>query len=75
MNTTMMSEDEWEHFALDTLAEWGWAVKSGQEIGPGSGEREKWDELHIPSRMLNALAALNPLVPVLYLKQAPRRSG
>jgi len=65
-----MSEDEWEHLALDTLAELGWTVTGGQHIAPGSGEREKWEDLHIPSRMLEALRKFNPEVPIQYLQQA-----
>ena len=68
--STGMSEDEWEHLALDTLAELGWTVAGGQQIGPGSGEREKWEDLHIPSRMLAALHKFNPAVPAQYLQQA-----
>ena len=39
-------------------------------IAPGSGQREKWEDLHIPSRMLEALRKFNPTVPVQYLQQA-----
>ena len=65
-----MSEAEWEQLALDTLGELSWQPATGMSIAPGSGEREKWDDLHIPSRMLEALRKFNPSVPVQYLQQA-----
>jgi type I restriction enzyme R subunit len=67
---TGMSEAEWEHHALDTLAELGWAPAAGASIAPGTGQREKWEDLHIPSRMLDALRTFNPEVPIQYLQQA-----
>ncbi|MDN5796947.1 MAG: type I restriction endonuclease subunit R [Intrasporangium sp.] len=65
-----ISEAEWEESALEALAGHGWVPKQGKEIAPGSGERESWDELVLPSRLLEALQRLNPSVPVQYLKQA-----
>ena len=65
-----MAESDWENFALEILAELGWEPKTGQEIAPGSGERESWEDLHIPCRMLDALRRLNPHVPSEYLQQA-----
>lgn len=55
---------------MEGLAGHGWVTKVGKEIAPGSGERESWDELVLPSRLLNALRRLNPTVPPEYLKQA-----
>ncbi|TQM63819.1 type I restriction endonuclease subunit R [Humibacillus xanthopallidus] len=63
------SEAEWETLALEGLAEHGWVPRDGKSIAPGSGERESWDELVIPSRLLAKLRELNPLVPPDYLKQ------
>ncbi len=70
MKSATWSEAEWEHLALDTLAELGWAPTQGTDITPGKGERESWEQLHIPSRMLDALRKLNPAVPTQYLQQA-----
>jgi type I restriction enzyme R subunit len=65
------SEAEWEQVALDLLAEpLGWEPKTGEQVAPGSGERESWDELLIRPRLLDALVRLNPTVPLEYLKQA-----
>jgi type I restriction enzyme R subunit len=64
------SEEQWEHLALDTLAELGWPWVEGAKIAPGSGERESWDELVIPSHLIEAMRTLNPTVPVQYLQQA-----
>ena len=65
-----MSEAHWEVFALEALADQEWRPVEGKTIAPGSGERESWDELVIPSRLLAKLRDLNPLVPPEYLKQA-----
>ncbi len=65
-----MSESDWEQLALDTLAELAWTPLHGNKIAPGSGERERWEDLHIPSRMLAAMRKFNPQVPAEYLLQA-----
>jgi type I restriction enzyme R subunit len=67
---TGFSEDDWEQLALEALAELGWTPLHGTAIRPGTGERQSWDELVIPSRLLNALRTLNPAVPAQYLQQA-----
>ncbi len=68
---TGFSEADWEQAALDTLAEpLLWQPKRGEEIAPGSGERETWDELLIRPRLLDAMRRLNPDVPVNFLQQA-----
>ena len=64
------SEAEWEAVAVEALAEQEWQPKTGIEIAPGSGERESWEDLVIPSRMLDAMRRLNPQVPGDYLQQA-----
>ena len=69
-NDDQMSEDDWEQLALEALAELGWQPKAGAEIAPGSGERDSWGDLVIPSRLLAALRQLNPTVPIDYLHQA-----
>ena len=65
-----ISEAQWEAAALDELAEYGWEPKQGKDFAPGSGERESWDELVLPTRLLDALQRLNTAVPIQYLKQA-----
>ena len=65
-----MSEAEWELHALDVLADQEWRPVEGKAIAPGSGERESWDDLGLPARLLRKLRDLNPLVPMEYLKQA-----
>ncbi|WP_292701446.1 HsdR family type I site-specific deoxyribonuclease, partial [Microbacterium sp. 69-10] len=68
---TAIPESMWEQSALDTLAEpLGWVSLSGEQIAPGSGERDGWDELLIRPRLLEALRRLNPNVPAQYLQQA-----
>jgi type I restriction enzyme, R subunit len=60
-----MSEAEWEHFVIEQFAELGWEPKNGKDIAKGSGERESWDELIIPSRLRDAVARINPKLPVV----------
>ncbi|WP_375406161.1 type I restriction endonuclease subunit R [uncultured Amnibacterium sp.] len=68
---TGISEADWEHAALEYLAEpLLWDLRRGEEIAPGTGEREAWDELLIRPRLLNAMRHLNPDVPVPFLQQA-----
>ncbi|MFD7871516.1 type I restriction endonuclease subunit R [Microbacterium sp. NPDC059771] len=66
-----ISEADWERATLDYLAEpLLWRPMSGEKIAPGSGERDTWDELLIRPRLVAALQALNPTVPLRYLQQA-----
>ncbi|MGH3851026.1 MAG: type I restriction endonuclease, partial [Pseudonocardiaceae bacterium] len=67
---TGLSEEQWEELALEVLAELAWRPMRGSSIAPGTGERQTWDELVIPSRLLGAMQVLNPAVPVQYLQQA-----
>ena len=68
---TGISENNWEQDARDILSEpLGWRPLRGEQIAPGSGERESWDDLLIRPRLLEALRRLNPAVPALYLQQA-----
>lgn len=66
-----LTEADWERDALDTLAEpLGWQPARGEQIAPGTDQRETWDDLLIRPRLLDALRRLNPEVPVSYLQQA-----
>lgn len=68
--TTGISEATWEGFALDQLGELGWKPTRGEEIAPGTDERESWSDLLIRRRLLLALRKFNPAVPEDYLRQA-----
>lgn len=63
-----MAEKEWEIFALEQLAELGWAPVEGKAIAKGSGERESWSELIIPGRLRDAIARINPQLPASVVK-------
>ena len=65
-----LSEDDWEHLALEVLGDLFWAPKHGPEIAPGTGERESWKELLLPGRLRTKLRELNPGVPREYIDQA-----
>jgi len=68
---TALPESAWENDALETLAEpLGWRPAKGEEVAPGTGERDTWDDLLIRPRLLEALRRLNPAVPGEYLQQA-----
>ena len=68
---TALPESAWENDALETLAEpLGWRPAKGEEVAPGTGERDTWDDLLIQPRLLEALRRLNPAVPGEYLQQA-----
>lgn len=68
--TTGFSEAAWEGLALDQLGELGWKPTRGDDIAPGTEERESWAELLIRRRLLIALSRFNPTVPEQYLRQA-----
>ncbi|MBB1494937.1 type I restriction endonuclease subunit R [Propioniciclava sp. MC1595] len=55
--------------ALEWIGDW-WVPVTGEAIAPGSGERETWEDLAIPGRLLDALRKLNPGVPNEQLVQA-----
>jgi type I restriction enzyme, R subunit len=63
------SEADWEGVAKERLGELDWKPAVGQEIAPGTGERDSWAELLIRPRLLAALQRFNPAVPVQYLQQ------
>lgn len=68
---TAFSEAEWESLALETLAAQEWLPLNGSDIAPGTElGRSSWDELVLPDRLLAAMRALNPEVPIEYLEQA-----
>ena len=53
---TALPESAWENDALETLAEpLGWRPAKGEEVAPGTGERDTWDDLLIRPRLLEAL--------------------
>ncbi|MBS2966347.1 type I restriction endonuclease subunit R [Actinocrinis puniceicyclus] len=67
---TGMSEDALELVLLDELGELAWPSKAGRDISPRSGERESWAELHIPHRIREAIARLNPQLPTSAVNDA-----
>src|SRR5699024_3227060 len=65
------SEADWEEIALDALGVQEWRPLHGPDIAPGTDNgRPGWDQLTMPSRLLDALRRLNPQVPAEYLQQA-----
>ena len=64
------SESEWEDLALEKLADLGWRPEPGEDIAPGKEERDAWNDLPLPGRLLDALRTLNPGIPNEQLLQA-----
>jgi len=64
------SEAQWEDLTVEVLTELEWRPLRGEEIAPGSGERESWSDPVIQPRVAAALTRLNPEVPQTYLQQA-----
>ncbi|MGH3695080.1 MAG: hypothetical protein ACRDRX_14015 [Pseudonocardiaceae bacterium] len=55
------NEKQWEELALEVLDELGWRPTPGSAIALGTDERQSWDELVIPSRLLETMRILNPV--------------
>jgi len=67
-----MSEEQWEQLVMDELAELAWEPKAGKDIAKGSGERESWPELIIPWRLRDAIARINPALPMSGVEDAAK---
>jgi len=61
-----MTEDQLEQEALGWLAEVGYAVVQGPDIGPDgtAPERDTYRQVLLLARLRKAVTALNPNVPV-----------
>ncbi len=65
-----MTEAAWEQLTIEALGELGWRIATGEQVAPGSGQRDSWGDPLIRPRLLEAMRQLNPAVPAQYLKQA-----
>ena len=69
-----MTESQIEQYALDILANLGWQVLHGPDIGPdGSAAERELRQVVLPGRLYNALVRLNPHIPEPALSEAMRR--
>ncbi|AEH45431.1 type I site-specific deoxyribonuclease, HsdR family [Thermodesulfatator indicus DSM 15286] len=70
-----MAESEVESAALAWLESLGWQIKHGPEIAPGEpfAERDDYQEVILPQRLKDALARLNPELPIEALDEAFRK--
>lgn len=57
------SEKDWEHIALEQLAEFGWLHVDGKDLGPAHGQRKSWDDLVLYPRLRTAIATRYPHLP------------
>ena len=69
------TESEVESAALAWLESLGWQIKHGPEIAPGEpfAERDDYREAILPQRLKDALARLNPELPIEALDEAFRK--
>lgn len=65
----MFNEAMLEQRTLEILGE-EWAYRPGQEVAPGSGERQSWKEIVLRGTLEKAVRELNPGVPEEFLQQA-----
>jgi len=72
---TLLAESDVETAALAWLEALGWTVKHGDEIAPDgpAAERRDFSQVVLEHRLRDALAALNPYLPVEALEDAFRR--
>ncbi|MFF4344812.1 type I restriction endonuclease subunit R [Kitasatospora sp. NPDC001540] len=56
-------EADWEHLALDELAELGWVPGAGNEFAPGAGQRRSWEDMVLYQDLQEAVERLNPELP------------
>ena len=72
---TTITEFDIEQVALEWLKSLGWQTAYGPDIGPDSSrpERSDYDEVVLKQRLLNALADLNPELPMSALEDAFRK--
>jgi type I restriction enzyme R subunit len=64
-----VSEEQWEQFVMEELAELAWEPKTGTEVAP-KAERESWSELIIPWRLRDAITRINPGLSVSAVEDA-----
>ena len=72
---TTLTEADVERAALGWLAVQGWRVAHGPDVAPGTpaAERDDYGQVVLERRLRDALAELNPALPVSALDDALRR--
>lgn len=69
-----MTESQIEQYALDILANLGWQILHGPDIGPdGAMAERELRQVVLPERLYSALVRLNPYIPEPALNEAMRR--
>ena len=69
-----MTESQIEQYALDILANLGWQILHGPDIGPdGAMAERELRQVVLLGRLRNALMWLNPHIPEPALNEAMRR--
>ena len=72
---TTITEAELEQASLDWLAALGWSVAHGRDIAPDTpdAERNEYGQVVLERRLRDALARLNPAMPISALDDAYRK--
>lgn len=72
---TILTEADVESAALEWLANLGWQTAHGPDLAPDTlgGERADFGQVVLDRRLLDALARLNPSLPVSALDDALRK--
>ena len=72
---TTITEADVEQAALDWLSALGWQIAHGPDIAPdtSSAERDDYGQVILERRLRDALATLNPNLPVDALDDAYRK--
>ena len=72
---TTLTEADVEQTALDWLSALGWQVAHGPDIAPDTpgAERDEYGQVMLEARLRDALARLNPDLPVSALEDAARK--
>ncbi|MFC5290026.1 type I restriction endonuclease subunit R [Actinokineospora guangxiensis] len=64
------SEAQWEAFALDQLARFGWQHFPAKQLNPSSGHRKDWGDLVLYPRLRTAIATRHPQLPSHTVEEA-----
>ena len=70
-----MNESDVEEAALDWLEIVRWMIRQGSELGPDGvdAERQTYEQVILEDRLRQALAQLNPTLPVEAIEDAFRK--
>jgi len=68
-----MTEDKIEQNALEILAELGWKILNGPEIGPDGTNERQYGDVVLKNRLESAIARINPDIPSSSLDEVVKK--